>query len=389
MFLLAAGFPTDWFFVAEPGVTDPPSLGLAAGVFTILFLFVIALSDPHIYLNAIARLPYLSAFLVLLAISSLWSYQIVLSGRRALGVVLSAAYAIWLCYRFDRDERFAIISVPIAFSALLSLVFALALPQWGVNEQGAWDGIYDNRNALAHDSVLALLVLLIAARHFRRFRVFFYASAGSAAAATWFATSATGRAGGGAILALLLVYQAFRARKQLFGAAVTALAGATVLAGMVATASLGWITTRLGRDITLSGRLPLWELSWDAFMARPWFGYGWEGFWGGYFSPAHSIWIATDWEPPNAHNLLLDLGIQTGIFGALLFVIAWMRGFRRSVFHVRDVKGPLGLFPILMLSFVPLFGTTESGLVGRTQSFVLVVVALASAADQSLLSREG
>ncbi len=69
---------------------------------------------------------------------------------------------------------------------------------------------------------------------------------------------------------------------------------------------------------SLTGRLPLWEelLTW--INKSPVLGYGYLAFWDAkrveYLSETFS------WEIPHGHNMYLDITIDVGIFGAILFV---------------------------------------------------------------------
>ena len=69
---------------------------------------------------------------------------------------------------------------------------------------------------------------------------------------------------------------------------------------------------------SLTGRLPLWEelLTW--IYKSPMLGYGYLAFWDAkrveYLSETFS------WEIPHGHNMYLDITIDVGIIGAILFV---------------------------------------------------------------------
>ena len=79
----------------------------------------------------------------------------------------------------------------------------------------------------------------------------------------------------------------------------------------------------LNRDPTFTGRLPLWSYSLDAALRRPLLGYGYSGFWNEDSPIVQSIWAAIDWKAPSAHNGYLDIILQIGFVGIVLYAWVW------------------------------------------------------------------
>lgn len=79
----------------------------------------------------------------------------------------------------------------------------------------------------------------------------------------------------------------------------------------------------LNRDPTFTGRLPLWTFSLDAALQRPWLGYGYSGFWNENSPAVQTIWAAIDWKAPSAHNGYIDIMLQIGFVGLVLYVWVW------------------------------------------------------------------
>jgi len=177
------------------------------------------------------------------------------------------------------------------------------------------------------------------------------------------------------------VYIVFRARKTLFGAVVAGLAAATFAAYMVATANLAFITSLVGKDITFTGRSLLWQDLIGEIMDRPLLGSGYSGFWGGWFSPAHEIWVKHAWLPPDGHNVLIELALNLGLIGMAAFAFTLARGIGRAITYVRDHNDAVGLFPLMFFSFIMLFSATEGGIVDRTMYWVLFVYLVAVVAN--------
>ncbi len=79
----------------------------------------------------------------------------------------------------------------------------------------------------------------------------------------------------------------------------------------------------LNRDPTFTGRLPLWSYALEAGLDRPWLGYGYSGFWNDNSALVQSIWAAIDWKAPSAHNGYLDIFLQIGVVGLILYTWIW------------------------------------------------------------------
>jgi O-antigen ligase len=58
-------------------------------------------------------------------------------------------------------------------------------------------------------------------------------------------------------------------------------------------------------------------------MDRPWLGYGFSGFWNEDSPVVQTIWAALDWKAPSAHNGYIDILLQIGVVGLLLYVWVW------------------------------------------------------------------
>jgi O-antigen ligase len=136
----------------------------------------------------------------------------------------------------------------------------------------------------------------------------------------------------------------------------------------------------LGRDATLTGRTPLWALMWGMIRLRPWFGYGYGGFWLQWNPPSAEIWRASMWTggwlPPNAHNGFIDLLADLGIVGLGAFLISFGSNLVRSLRLVRQSVSAADLFPLLFLYLYLLANVTETVLVIHNSLLWMLYVAL-------------
>jgi exopolysaccharide production protein ExoQ len=99
------------------------------------------------------------------------------------------------------------------------------------------------------------------------------------------------------------------------------LTGLVVVVVLAASFGHGFLLGLIGRDITLTGRLPLWNSLGPAIRERLFFGYGFgEAFWKNevYYLP---IWELNTWQPVFAHNGYIEALMDNGIVGLALWII--------------------------------------------------------------------
>jgi exopolysaccharide production protein ExoQ len=130
---------------------------------------------------------------------------------------------------------------------------------------------------------------------------------------------------------------------------------------------------------SLTGRLPLWEELWKAVHKRPMLGYGFGGFWDGKNTLKYSEML--HWHIPHGHNSYLDIILNTGAVGLVLY-LAWLLA-TIAVCVVRyERHGRSGqLFALCLCVFAIVHGVSESkfpgtGLGGMALLTVMLMVAV-------------
>jgi exopolysaccharide production protein ExoQ len=81
----------------------------------------------------------------------------------------------------------------------------------------------------------------------------------------------------------------------------------------------------LGKDATLTGRVPLWALVDEQISSHPLFGFGYQAFWTpGNFDAWH-IWEAIGWMAPHSHNGFRETLLSLGLVGLLSLSLVVVR----------------------------------------------------------------
>jgi exopolysaccharide production protein ExoQ len=76
----------------------------------------------------------------------------------------------------------------------------------------------------------------------------------------------------------------------------------------------------MGRDASLTGRVPLWQVVIGIIAEKPVFGHAYGGFFTADSIDLQYLWLQFPWQPPHAHSGYLDMMVDLGIVGLLLYL---------------------------------------------------------------------
>lgn len=335
--------------------------------------------------------------LVVLALASvLWSAAPEVTLRRSIALVGTTLFGAYLSARYTLGAQIRLLAWALGIAAVLSLLFALALPSYGISDDpftpGDWQGVFVHKNILGSSMVLGAMVFLLLATSARRLRWLAWVCFILSLALLLLSNSITALVVFSTLLILLPLYRALRWRYTL---AVPLLIFAVVMVGAVAVYSVSnteIVLDALGRDATLTGRTPLWDAVMDMIRERPWLGYGYSAFWLGLEGESAKLWLATGQEYAHAHNSFLDLWLQLGLLGVVIFSLGFVLAFLRTVAWTRLTKSNESLWPIVFLTFVPLYSLTESVILEQNSAlwimYVATVLSTSFTRGKSLASEE-
>ncbi len=380
VFIIIHELPMDWFrtrdsFLAEQGNPRLVVLQLA--------LMGLGIARVAGWFNWIIRALQLDLTLITLAglalASTLWSADPPQTLKEAVILFTVTAYGTYLVLRFSLPQILELLARVFAISGFLNLGFILALPQYGIGDNGLWDGVFFQKNSLGFTALLAIPILIVVGRSGPPWRHLYYLCV-----PVWF-TLLIGSQSKTMLVAtlgscsLLLVYRTFRSRRTLRGAFLVAVIALSTLTVAVATANIELLADWLDKDITLTGRVPLWEGLIPIIGERPYLGHGYKAAFGGYFSPVHEVWVSEGWEPSHAHNGVLQTWLDLGLVGVFVLLFGYVRATARALTMVAHSAGAVMLWPLVYLSSALLISITESGVMNSREGWMLYVIAVVSA----------
>jgi exopolysaccharide production protein ExoQ len=324
----------------------------------------------------------------LVCASILWSFAPEVTFRRSVALTMTTLFGAYLATRYSIREQLTMFAGVLGFAGVLSLLFVLAFPQYGLGtgpNEGAWEGIFLQKNVLGRYMAFGAMA-------------FFILAAGR------YVNPAAGWAGfvlcgllvllsdSTTALLSLLVFAALFAIYVNFRRVVSPSRLIFVLCGLAGTAfavlliNLSPVLGFFGKSITLTGRTGLWNVVTTQIGYRPALGYGYGGFWLGEEGPSGRVWRALNWEPTHAHNGFLEIMLGVGVVGLLVFLTGFLFYLLRALVWAHAAGELLSLWPVAFFVSLVLYSSTQSVLMEQNNILWIFYVATALSIPVSLRS---
>jgi exopolysaccharide production protein ExoQ len=296
-------------------------------------------------------------------LSVVWSVSPSITLRRAIGLLFTMLLAYALAIRFTPRQLLIIVFITVGTCIVLSLGLLLVSPGLArMPMDGELRGIFIHKNSLgwyASIMVLAATAVLMDRTVGLRRTAFVLLAAGVLCLAT--SGSMTAAIATGSAYSLIGFYSILK-RTDGLARILVILIFIQVLVGLLIFLHefLVPVLEAMGKDATLTGRVPLWELVDRQIADHMIFGVGYQSFWTEANPDAWVIWSQIQWQAPHSHNGFRDTMLSFGVTGTALFVIVLVRAVRQgAVLHCRDPEyGWLWLNVFLVMVLV--MNLTES-----------------------------
>ncbi|ATE77932.1 O-antigen ligase family protein [Pseudomonas frederiksbergensis] len=274
---------------------------------------------------------FLLVFMLCLAVSISWSHDPMLSFKRFVALISVVFFAGFIAYNYSLEKIAFMLGCLIGAAALFGLILALVRPDvafiYGGVREGAFKGIFPDKNAGARINAIAILLLLPMIRQGNPRAIICSLFSLIAIA---LAQSATATA---LIVAGTVSYWYFLTLIRLhINRSWPAFLGTTIVYLLICLFLYGNYTLLLeltGRDPSLTDRTLIWDLLTPLIDAEFLKGYGFGAFWS---SPSAEVFISRWGYIGNAHNgyieTLLNGGIVQLIALLLMLVEALLKHYR-------------------------------------------------------------
>ena len=327
--------------------------------------------------------PFLWALVGMAVISFMWSDFPNESQKGGLDVLKTTLFGLYFASRFTLKEQLQLLVWALGIGAVITVMYTLAFRGTGLESgthSGAWRGTLLHKNLLARLMLISGLASLLVALNTRRWRnrYLVWGICGLSVALIVLSTSKTALVVFATLIILLPFYNALRWSE---GLAIPFFITLIMLGGAVATVVVsGWdsLLVSLGKDPTLSGRTDIWEVVIEDIWKRPWFGYGYQGFWQEK-GDAELVWRVIRYKVFHAHNGFLNIAVELGLVGVFFFAVSVIFTYIRAIKWARLGKTSEYLWPISYITFLLMYNYTETTNIAQHSIFwVLFVTATLS-----------
>ncbi|WP_064685181.1 O-antigen ligase family protein [Rhizobium bangladeshense] len=308
-----------------------------------VFTAVILIRNFPQFLTALRRNLLVPLILALPFLSTLWSIGPSTTLRRAIGLLFCVLLSYVLAIRFTPRQLLFLVFVTLGTCIVLSVVLSMVSPALATmpDGDGAMRGVFIHKNVLGWYAALMILVataVLIDGTFGLRRTAFILLAAGIiclASSGSMTAIIAT------SVAFCLIGFYTLLQRSSSIGRVVIVLFFIQLSVGILISLHEFLVPAleALGKDATLTGRVPLWELV-DREIADRWMlGYGYQAFWTTANPEALHMWLKIGWAAPHAHNGFRDILLSFGIVGMIPFAVMLPHAIRQgAMLHCHDAQ---------------------------------------------------
>ncbi len=343
--------------------------GIASQTVANTVILALILRRPRLLIRQIAAIPWLllPALLAALAIVSAgWSLDPLLTLRRSVPFALAGLFGVWFATCYSPARQFAILRLTMIALAVATVALVILDPSLGLDHTPGhtadWQGVFTQKNACGRIMVLATAVLLFEPevgrwrlRRLAALVLFLFVLIMSGSRGAWLIEAAVG-----------LLWVLFRLSPHI-GQRLRLVVGVLAPIGAIAVGigvAFGFhnLALVLGRDPTLTGRTAIWAQVAQFIQQRPLFGYGYAAFWRGMQGPSFQVASSVHFVVAHAHNGFLEIALELGAAGLLLFILSWMRGcFALWPLWRRGSLTPIA-WPLVLLVLIAVYDVDENTL---------------------------
>jgi exopolysaccharide production protein ExoQ len=310
-------------------------------------------------------------------VSSIWSQFPLYTLRRSLPFALAGLFGLCVAVRYPVRRQLSILWLAMVALALGTIVVALFFPRVGLDASAGhlhdWQGVFTSKNGCGRIMVLATAVALCQRRG--------WAFTIMSLALFIPIVGMSGSRGAWVIEALVLAwYVAMRMCEGMDSRSrvlLLAFGSVAIVAVTVAVASnYAAVAAFAGRDATLTGRTEIWRHVWPFITERPLLGWGYAGFWRGTRGEAFRVVAAMRFIIFHAHNGFLEIWLEMGAAGLLLFACSYLRAWRKLWPQLRRGNIERVLWMVFVLVLIALYDLDENTLLIYNGLFWVLYVAV-------------
>ena len=358
---------------------DQTVLGKCVNFFVWMVAGSLMMRRYRLLLTGWRSLLWIVALPIIALLSACWSQDAAITLRKSVFLLLTTAFGVYFARRFTLERQMQLICAAAGFAAVLSILFALFLPAYGIDHdvhEGVWVGIFTQKNVCAREMLFLLASVLPLETKTTDWRFARFAALGTIIAVIVGTQSKTALL---IMAAVCLIFPGLRILRRLERSLLFLVClwlfvcvGAAVV---YAASAMPRLIVLLGRDSTMSGRTDIWRAVLEAIFKHPLLGYGFSAFWLSLRGESANIILALRWAVPAAHNGFLDIWLQTGIIGLSLFIAGFLVASRSAMRGLRQPSYARAAWPFAVLLLTLIYNLDESSLMQPNDFLWVIYVA--------------
>ena len=320
--------------LGTPSATASPDMnnslqGIWIAIYAVSGLFILLKTRNIAGVIGINKM--LLLFIIYVSFSFLWSSAPLVSLKKIAGIIGPALFSYYLLCRFNQVDLLRLVSHALGLVAIGCLLAGVLYPQWGIMHQtspelsGSWCGIFIHKNTLGQVMLAGAIVNLSLWKRTHNYLNLFFL-----------------------LLSIILILLSRSSTCIIMVVIALAISGAQPFINLSTKAKIAFllffffvtslvifsfnhyenlIQASFGKDLTFSGRSQIWDMVFPEIYAKPILGHGYGAFWFGNLEGAIKINAAMGVMIDTAHNGYLDILLDLGYIGLLLFFSFYLNFF--------------------------------------------------------------
>lgn len=326
-------------------------------LYSLYYIVTFAPDNPDTIKRSIVYFP----FIAFCAASTSWSIDPSATIIRTSSLIGTYLVALYFAFKYHPIALMKLMGWSLFISTALSIVIAIAMPDYGVqsggDNAGNWRGLFSHKNVASYVVIIGLITHAFL-YWMERKRLWLLAVSLDIV----FLIGASSRT---AILCLVLTFALvkflrFLSRRNIYTIGLSALLLVFIGGGAVFTVTnLHEILALLGRDITLTGRTTIWQAAFAFLAESPFFGHGYQAAWRtGEGMPLYMLRLGWAWNPSHAHNGFIDIMLGVGYIGFIIYVLIFFSQISRTtnVMTTGHLEGAWMLSMLLSIAIIGMSG---------------------------------
>jgi len=356
----------------------------------------LALSSGAV-VGIITLCPMVAAIFALPALSVMWSVNPMETVERTVGFYGTILFGLYLGWQYSLEKVIKLVGSAFLIGTFLSAATVVLLPSIGIDQSGVLGGsllgvhLHKSKlgGACAAGALVMLYAILCSSGNVRRlfvlgFVVNLVLLIGAQSATNLVATVI------GLSLALFILLFQYHAKFGVLLMMVGALFAPLLLAIVLHFDLFTLFLEALGKDASLTNRVPLWHLLWPFIEDRFWLGYGYAAFWQSGLPWVNLVEARMNFLPHYSHNGVIELWLA----GGLIFVIAYLSVYvftliKSAIFAWQGRGSPASGYPFVFLIMVAAVNITEARAMSRNDFLLVLFGVMIALCGRSVSLRVG